>query len=200
MALISWKQFARSRWLPWSLVAVLVVSGGFGGARLVETEEELKVSIKATEEYRKQVERTRYELAQTEWQLQQERSKATKKTRQETRPDGTVIVEKEETDEKTTTESAGTSTKKTSETEKIDTEETRTLEEESSQRLRREVGGQSDYQVGGGISTDIQLDYSYDLLGGVRLGGLPIWLFPRLELNGTTYIPRRFGLGVTVEF
>lgn len=199
MARISWQQFAQSRWIAWSVVALFLVSGLFGGARLVETEKELKVSKQLTEEYRQKVERTVFELAQVEWQLQQERSKATKKTRKETRPDGTVIVEKEESDETTITESSGSSETATTTTETIDTKQSRTVEEESVERVRRETTG-AQYQVGIGVNTDWGLDINYSILGGVRLGSLPLWLLPIIELNGITYTPERLGLGITWEF
>lgn len=194
---ISWRRFLASRWAAWTVVLLLLVSGGFGGARYVEMEEELKVSRVQTEELRERVEKQSFELAQAEWALSQAKNKDTKKVREERRADGTVIVEREESTEATTTESNGSSTTQTTKKEEVDREQVTRNEEETERSLSIE---QAKYFAGGGASFGLDLELGYNLLGGFRLGGLPLWLVPTLELDGTTYLPVRFGLGITFEF
>ena len=194
---ISWKRYLDSRFFAWSLVAVLLVAMSGGGWYGTGIHKELEESTHLVATLREKIERTTLELAQAEWALKQEKSRSTKRVREERRTDGTVIVEREEETEDTSTESEGSSTTTTQTQETTNTEQTTEVTER-----RRELssGGTTTYQLGGGATLGTDLSHSYLLLGGVRLGGLPLWLIPTVELDGITYIPVRGGLGLTWEF
>lgn len=96
----------KSRWLPW-LLAICFLLLGILASRT-------RTAVQRTNEHlERQIQTLTFEVAQTEWALkqEQERQRATKKTREERKPDGTVIVEREETEEtlSTKTESSGSS-------------------------------------------------------------------------------------------
>lgn len=194
---ISWKRYLNSRFFPWSLVAVLLVVMGGGSWYGAGIYKELEESSHMIETLKEKVERSSFELAQAEWALKQEKNRSTTKVREERRTDGTVIVEREEETEATSTESEGSGTTTTQTEETVDREQTTEVTER-----RREVssGAQTNYQLGGGATIGADLTHRYEILGGLRLGGLPLWLIPSVEIDGVTYIPVRAGLGLTWEF
>lgn len=184
---ISLKQFIKSRWAPWTLAVILlaILSGGgwygTGLQRKVTTLQQEKESLT-------------FEVAQAEYALRQEKQKqtATKKTTEEKRPDGTTIVTREETDE--------SSSSRTEETGKSQSERTVTEREKS---IMEETISGPEYSVGvQGILPLNQFpptDYGLGINAGRKLFG-PIWLKGGLELDGTTYSPERFSLGLEWQF
>ena len=189
---ITWKRFFDSRFLPWTLVILLLgvsSAGGFYGKILYEERETLRQEITS-------ISRT---LSMTEYQLKQEQNseKNTIKTREEIRPDGTKIVESESSEEntKTNTQSEGSERQSTEVLQKNVTETTKEVKEER-------VSAPS-YSVSGSGVLPLSLPplgYEYRVGVGVRLGGLPFWLDSGVYLDNNTLAPARFDLGIRWEF
>jgi hypothetical protein len=194
---VSLKEFARSRWAPWSLVVVLLAllsGGGWYGKGL---NQELMEQTTLSESLKEQLHQQSFELAQVEWSLRQERNKQTTKTREERRADGTVITEREENAETSTSKSDGTSTVQTEMQTKTDRTQNR---EESGLRYERTESSLSRYHLGLGANLGLDLKLNYEIIGGIRLGDLPLWLVPSVEVRGDLFVPSRLGLGITWEF
>jgi len=194
---VSLKEFARSRWAPWSLVVVLFAllsGGGWYGKGL---NQELMEQTTLSESLKEQLHQQSFELAQVEWSLRQERNKQTTKTREERRADGTVITEREENAETSTSKSDGTSTVQTEMQTKTDRTQNR---EESGLRYERTESSLSRYHLGLGANLGLDLKLNYEIIGGIRLGDLPLWLVPSVEVRGDLFVPSRLGLGITWEF
>lgn len=189
---ISWKQFAKSRWLPWALVLFLLASGGRAAY-------ERHYFKKEAEQLEREVHSLTFEVAQAEWALkqEQERQRATKKTREERRPDGTVVVEREETDETTSTKTESSGSSRT-ETKKEETEKTvvrRESEVESSEKAGRDRWG-LDIGLSRGLlgpSAGNQLSVGYELDYGIA---------PVIDLNFSDNFGAvtGFGIGIEVRF
>ena len=196
---ITFLHFAKSKWLPWSLVVILMVvvsGGGYYGGTLIEENER---QFKQVERLKQTVEKQTFELAQTEWALKQERNRATKKVREETRPDGTVIVEREETNEETATESEGTAQTSRSTTEREDREIQEERVEQEVVRVERES---AKYRAGAGLLLPPLQPQSYEYYGtgGLRLGGLPFWLEGIITIDPDAPLDGSVGLGLVWEF
>lgn len=192
---ISWTRFLQSRFFPWMLVGFLLTAGG---ANLYEVTTERNAYHKENVELERQVKTLTFEVASAEWALKQEQEKqrATRKTRKERKPDGTVIVEREETDEttNTSTESSGTSRTETTtaveESETVERETEQTVVESETRKSSRwglDVGIHRQL-IGEGagtnrLSTAYELDYGFapvidvylpDTLNGVEGLGIGI--------------------------
>lgn len=175
---ISFRQFARSRWLPWMLVlitAALLVTGGL----------QLRTAKREVTNLEQEVTRLDRELSQTEWALKQAQQKKT--IREEVRPDGTKIVEREETN--TQTESAGTTT-----TQRDTQVQEKTKLEQSS------VGPGWSFGLGASPQLTFPPKWEYDVRLGYRLGDSPFWLEGGTSIDNQTYMPNKFGLGIRWEF
>lgn len=172
----------KSRWFPWALVGVLLVVLGYLQFTLQTTRKEVEVS-------RKETERLGFELAQAEWSLKQERSKV--KVREERKPDGTVIVEREEEQSKSSNEG-----KKVEQ--KVEVKREVVFKEK-----RVEVTAPAPrYGVSVGVAVPLELpptEYDYTVGGSLRLVG-PWHLETNIQLDGQTFVPNQVGLGIRWEF
>lgn len=126
------KRFLQSRFFPWMLVGFLLTAGG---ANLYEVTTEREEYHKENVELERQVKTLTFEVASAEWALKQEQEKqrATRKTREERKPDGTVIVEREETDETTNTSTESNGASRTETTTAV--EESEKVERETEQKV-----------------------------------------------------------------
>ena len=201
MSGISWERFLKSKWLPWMIVVFLLTAGG---GNLYEVTTEREEYRKENVELERQVKTLTFEVASAEWALKQEQEKqrATKKTREERKPDGTVIVEKEETDETTNTktDSSGSSKTETT-TDVVDTETSKretevsvtetSVSKEGTARWGLDIGIHRQL-VGGGRGTN-RVSTSYELDFGIA----PVVdIYLPDTLNGVEGL----GIGIEVRF
>ena len=194
---LSWTRFLKSRFFPWMLVIFLAIAGG-GNLYAVTTERE--EYRKENVELERQVKTLTFEVASAEWALkqEQEKSRATKKTREERKPDGTIIVEREETDEttNTSTESSGeTRTETKTEEEVRETVKTETAvsirDRTTSTRFGLDVGIHRQL-IGEGAGTN-RLSTAYELDHGFA----PVVdIYLPDTLNGVEGL----GIGIEVRF
>jgi hypothetical protein len=172
----------KSKWFPWALVSVLVVA-------LLLFKSTLQTTRKEVETSRKETERLGFELAQAEWSLKQERSKVT--VREERKPDGTVIVERQEEVQK-----------KSNQTKKVQQKVEVKREVVVKEKIVEVTAPLPRYGLGLGVAVPAELPpdkYDYTLQGDIRLFG-PWFLQGTMQLDGQTFTPNQFGLGVRWEF
>lgn len=172
----------KDKWFPWLIVAALAVALVFVQMAAVTHKKEKEASLK-------EAERLSFELAQAEWSLKQEKSKV--KVREERKPDGTVIVEREEEVAKSSNE--GKKTDKKVEVKK---------ETEYVYKEREVIRDAPRYGVSLGIDVPIKFpptEYDYTIGGSLRLVG-PWHLETQVQLDGQTFVPNRAGLGIRWEF
>ena len=184
---ISLARYLKSRFFPWTLAIILASVVGGGGYQHVKTQKVLK---KTSSELVK----TERLLAMTEYELKQERSnkKDVKKFREEKRPDGTIIVEREESKEESESSSESSGSSRTVQ----ETAERQTVETVEQQET---TTGGTRYSVGVGASSPLILDYSIMVNGGVRVLG-PFWLRVGLGLDPKAYSPDYGSVGIEFQF
>lgn len=171
----------KSRWLPWLLVLVLITGAGYFARTNRKTQETL----------RKRTETLERELAQTEWSLKQERNKV--KTREERKPDGTVIIEREVNTERSSNQAKQVQIKTVVKKEIVYRDKV----------VEVTVPAPSPrYSVSLGLAAPISWSIpmpDYALGGSYRLVG-PWFLETQINFNSVTFIPNRLSLGIRWEF
>lgn len=200
---ISFKHFVFSRFFAWSIVAILLTAGGFGGHQYTKTVEELSAAKTEVKELRTRTERLTHEIAQAEWALSQERKRniATETETIEERPDGSTVISRSKTveNEDTNTESSGSERREKDTREVEVAEESTTTQETEQRKIESETGSSNRYAVGGGVELRGLDERPKLYISGEKVVLGPVRGEVRVEVDGTTYEFEGLSIGIEVE-